>query len=940
VPATLRVRLVRERPTWRVVLRENLARYETVWRDEPVDSTEVQVAPGRPARFARSLGFGRYRLEVTDPTGLAITSVRFRSGWAASESPDVPDKVDVAADRRAYAPGETARIRVTPPFGGRAAVAVLTDRLVSLREIDLPQAGAEVEIPVDPAWGPGAYVAVSVYRPGEARQGPQRGLGLVWVANDPAPRTLAVAIETPERIRPRQRIEVPVRIGGAGGQAMLTLAAVDEGILRLTSFATPDPAGHYLGRRRLGVDIRDDYGRLIAPAEGEATALRQGGDEGDDIGALQIPQRTVALFSGPVRVGPDGLARVPLDIPDFAGELRLMAVAWEGTRIGAAARPMTVRDEVIAEALLPRFLAPGDEARLSVLLHNLELPQGEIVATLAVSGAIALAGPDRLGVPLATGARALPSTTIRAGAAAGEGVIRLTATGPNGFRVERETRITVRSSRPRTTEIATAELPPGRELPLQPPIERFVPGTWRASASFGGPVRFDVPAMLRAVESFPLYCLEQSASRALALSSHVTDGMGGPDRAERLQHAVLTVLDRQRFDGSFGLWSAQGAPEAWLTSFAMEALLRARAAGAAVPEAPLNAALQWIEEQLDYSEGTEPNDRAAQAYRLYALSLADRHRLGAARRLLEEVNDLPTPLAKAQLGAAFARAGDTVRAEQAFTAALVAPARRFWAFDYGSAARDALAVAVLLKESGLLQGRLAALLPQLPAAQFTPATTSTQEQGWAVLAAGVLGRDGRPARIALGGQALAAQPLVTVPLTGPSTARNLGDQPVWQTVSISGVPAQALPAGRQGMRIVRRFFTLEGQPLNLDTLRQNTVFVLQVEARAESGEAHQALLQQGLPAGWEIVGRLGPGEVPGMPFLGRLTEAAAQPALDDRFAAAVDLTAEQQAAVLAVRVRAVTPGRFELPGAEVADMYRPGFYARQATGRITVLPAE
>jgi uncharacterized protein YfaS (alpha-2-macroglobulin family) len=192
----------------------------------------------------------------------------------------------------------------------------------------------------------------------------------------------------------------------------------------------------------------------------------------------------------------------------------------------------------------------------------------------------------------------------------------------------------------------------------------------------------------------------------------------------------------------------------------------------------------------------------------------------------------------------------------------------------------------------------------------------------------------------VGGQALAAQPLVTVPLTGPSTARNLGDQPVWQTVSISGVPAQALPAGRQGMRIVRRFFTLEGQPLNLDTLRQNTVFVLQVEARAESGEAHQALLQQGLPAGWEIVGRLGPGEVPGMPFLGRLTEAAAQPALDDRFAAAVDLTAEQQAAVLAVRVRAVTPGRFELPGAEVADMYRPGFYARQATGRITVLPAE
>ncbi|MBY0331286.1 MAG: alpha-2-macroglobulin family protein, partial [Acetobacteraceae bacterium] len=406
----LRLRLLRERPDWRIVTRGSVARYETVWRDEAVDSAEIAVAAGTPARFARRLPFGRYRLEVADPGSLAVTSVRFRSGWAGGESAEVPDKVDVAADRRAYAPGETARLRITPPFSGPAAVAVLTDRLVSLREVDVVEGGTEIDIPVDAAWGPGAYVAVSVYRPGEARNGtPGRALGLVWLQIDPASRRIEVSIGGPERITPRRRIELPVRLANAGATPILTLAAVDEGILRLTRFATPDPVAHFMGKRRLGVDIRDDYGRLIPPAEGELAVLRQGGDD-FSVGVVDIPQRTVALFSGPVRVAPDGTATVTLDIPDFAGELRLMAVAWDGEgRTGAASRPLTVRDPVIAEALLPRFLAPGDEARLPVLLHNLDLPAGEVTATLTAEGAIALAGPARLAATLAVGARALPT---------------------------------------------------------------------------------------------------------------------------------------------------------------------------------------------------------------------------------------------------------------------------------------------------------------------------------------------------------------------------------------------------------------------------------------------------------------------------------------------------------------------------------------------------
>lgn len=931
----LQARLLRERPTWRIVTRGGLARYETVWQDEPVDSATLTTAPEQPGRFARSLPFGRYRLEVTQPGGLAIAAVRFRSGWTGSDSPEVPDKVDVSADRAAYPDGATARIHIQSPFAGQASLAVLTNRLISLRNIPVREGANEVELPVDAAWGPGAYAAVTVFRPGAAADGqPRRALGLAWVALDPAPRRLGVAIEAPEKLRPRQRAEIPLRITGAEGMAHLTLAAVDEGVLRLTQFQSPDPAAHFLGRRRLGTDLRDDYGRLIPPPEGELAALRQGGDGDAAASGITPPQRVVALFSGVVAVGADGVARVPLDLPEFNGEIRLMAVAWAGRRVGSASRPLLVRDPVVAEALLPRFLAPGDTARMPLLLHNLELPRGVVTAEIAVEGPLALEGEARLSATLGTGERADPATLLRA-TGAGEGVVRLSVTGPEGYRATQESRITLRSSRPRVTEVAITELAPRAEARLAPDLSRYVPGTAVARASWGQPVRYDAEALMRAALDFPLWCTEQSATKALALAAWPA----AEGREAKLAAAVAALLDKQRWDGGFGLWSAQGGLDPWVTAYATEALLRARAAGATVAEGALEAALNHLQQAAEESP-TSPEEYADQAYRLHVLALAGRARPGATRRLAQMVERLPTPLSMAQLGAALARMGDVARAEAAFDAALESGVRRRWAHDFGTPLRDLLAVALLMRESGLRAEQMAPLLARLPAGpELSPGSTSTQEQAWAVLLAASLGRDGRPARIAIDGQERAGEPVLslTVP-EGGLTARNVADRPVVQSVSVTGLPAQPLPAARLGMRVSRRFLTLEGTDVNLDMLRQGDRFILLLEARSETGEAHRSLLQQGLPAGWEVETQLPSGTVSGMPFLGTLTAPDSVAALDDRVAVAMTLTPGAPLARVAVVVRAVTAGSFELPGAQLEDMYRPGVFARQNSGRLTIAP--
>jgi len=588
---------------------------------------------------------------------------------------------------------------------------------------------------------------------------------------------------------------------------------------------------------------------------------------------------------------------------------------------------------------LPRFLAPGDEARLAVLLQNLDLPAGEAVAAISVEGPLAIIGDARLAATLAPGAPQVLRTTVLRATGAGRGVIRLDVTGPGGFQVQREAALLVRPARAPLSVATGMELAGGAEAQMVPALDRMIPGTGTAQAVFGGPVRYDAAALVRALDAYPLSCLEQASSRGLPLALLPDGAVAGDGRAARLQAAVSSVLDRQRYDGGFGLWTAHDEAEGWLSAYATEFLWRARTGGAAVPEAAMADAVKFLAGGVENTADT-PDAMATQAYRLYVLALAGQPRAGANRILAEKLVALPTPLARAQLGAALALSNDGPRAEAAFAAALAAPARRDWDLDRGSALRDQAAMAVLLKESGLLADRLAPLLAAMPGADVKAETLSTQEQAWAAAAAAVLGRDGRPVRVTLDGRAQPALAAVSVALQGPATARNLDTRPVWQTVSATGVPVDAPEASRAGMRVSRRFFALNGDALDLGALRQNTGFVLLMEGRADDGQGHRAMLLQGLPAGWEMAGRLPAGKVAGMAWLGELSETEAQPAADDRFAATMMLTNAAPGFRIAVRLRAVTPGSFEMPGATLADMYRPGVFARQASARIVIQPAE
>src|SRR5262249_52111768 len=259
--------------------------------------------------------------------------------------------------------------------------------------------------------------------------------------------------------------------------------------------------------------------------------------------------RTVALFSGFVQVAADGTARVPLEVPDFVGQLRLMAVAFDGAQLGSAEAHMIVRDPVVADGVFPRFLAPGDRSQMTLLLHNVEGQPGPYRVRVTASGAVRVAGTGFLReVPLQANERQIVPVPFE-GASVGIGLVTLAVNGPNNFAIERQWQIQVRPPQIPVTEESIATLKPGETLsPGHGLLDDYLVGTGEVAVTVSNVRGFDVPGLLRALDRYPFGCIEQTTSRAFPLLVYDDLRLLGRDAADtgirdRVQNAIYRILD-------------------------------------------------------------------------------------------------------------------------------------------------------------------------------------------------------------------------------------------------------------------------------------------------------------------------------------------------------------------------------------------------------------
>ena len=299
--------LVRLDTSWQWYSRGGSWAYESQTLKRKIADGVVHASARIPAELAFvDLRYGRYRLEVSWPeAGRLATSYVFNSGWyAGDETADSPEILDTGLDKATYQPGDTAKLRIASKKGGRALVSVLGSSLLDMQEVEIPKGGGEVDIKVGSDWGPGAYATVLLYRPMDekAKRMPSRALGVNWIGIDQSPRMLGVSLGTGEKIRSGATLSVPITLSGltAGEEARVAVAAVDVGILNLTRYKSPAPERHFYAQRKLGVEIRDFYGRLIDGMRAERGSVRSGGDAMASAGLQGSPpvEETVAFHSG------------------------------------------------------------------------------------------------------------------------------------------------------------------------------------------------------------------------------------------------------------------------------------------------------------------------------------------------------------------------------------------------------------------------------------------------------------------------------------------------------------------------------------------------------------------------------------------------------------------------------------------------------------------
>ncbi len=932
----------------------------------------LQLDGKGPTPLTLQLAAGWYRLEVENSQGHQ-SSLRVEIGsyaWGGGGEQARPDKIAITLDKRAYQAGDKAKVTLVAPRPGKGLLLVEDgDGLRWWQRIELKGAGGdakdargEFEIPVSPEWQRhdlhiSAQIAApdSASKPVSSQQGQSlRSVGLVPLTLDREARRLPLTLSAPDKAVPLTRLEVTAT-STPNSRGRVVLAAVDRGVLNISDYQPLDPFEIFFGRKRFAQDLFDNYGQVIPPQDDKLARLNYGGDRAPlkKGGALESRVEIAALWSGEVSFDEQGKAVIPLDLPNFNGELALMALAWNEQQVGEAERAVKVVAPLVAEIGWPRFGARGDETRALVQLRNMSGEDQTLSLAWTLSGGLQAGGELPETLSLKNGEEQWLTLPLTVTGASGVASLQLAASGKD-FAISRDWTLPLRSPWPAETRQRYQMLAPGQEMAFAP---AELTGLDRANLqgllSLSGTPPWDPAAQWQALADYPYACLEQTLSRAWPYLLTTADeraawrkpAQGNKPASEAdVQRALLQRLQRLQLpSGGFGLWDGRSDEEQWLTAYAADYLLARKEAGDAVPEAMLNQALNRLQSYLTdsqygerWSSAPEHSRLAYQAYSAYVLARVGKAPLATLRLIWEQQADhARSGLPLLHLSLALSAMGDEQNAAKALSQALATERGDDYLGDYGSPLRDQALELSLLRQHKLAAERWPALSAKVADTLAHRQWLSTQER----LALLRLARFDQAvdwqARVtsSLGSGSLsgsAPQQQGAPEALAANTVTNEGKGSLYVQRTLIGYPEQAPARVSKGMSVTRSWFNSDGQPFDPAKVKVGDLVVVRLNVSSESA-VPDALLVEMVPAGFEL-------ENPALGNSIKLEELSIEgkPAWqiewndylkhqefrDDRYTAALDLS-EGSNQQLVYLMRAVTPGRYQVPPTQVEDMYRP-----------------
>lgn len=849
---------------------DDLRRYVQSTSAKVVASGILETADGRaqvPFRVNYP-GWGKYLIFVRDTqSGHATGGVVFIDwpdwrGHAGKEDAKASSMLSFALDKRSYEVGETATVYLPKSEGGRVLLSIENASKVVSRRWVATSANRETtcKIPVTREMTPNFYVHATLLQPhAKSNDLPIRLYGVEGAAVIDRSSILHPEIEVADEVRPQQEFSIKVRERDRKPMTY-TLAIVDEGLLDITAFKTPQPWRAMNRREALGVKTWDLYDDVIGAYVGKFTRiLSVGGDEALRRAAGKEKRfNPVVKFLGPFTLR-SGQATHKITLPMYVGSVRVMVVAAHEATYGHADRTVTVRSPLMVLPTLPRMLSCGDRVRLPVNVFCMDDSVKNATVKVSVEGPVSVAGGASKRLAFAAPSEQLTTfdlvcDSVRSGQA------KITVSADGGGHTASETiYIDVRNPLPPVITTYAKTLHPGEEHDFA--WTPFSNGTTQLEVA--AMPKIDFSGAFSFVESYGHYCTEQLSARAMYML-YARRFLSATEQArarETLPKILKAILSRQTASGGFAYWSGWGVNE-WATSMAGEVMVESRRQGFAVADQYIQ---RWKEYQQRmaraYRHKHEHGEDLVQAYRLYTLVKSGDEPTAAMNRLRE--SRVLSRQALLRLAAAYAEAGKAEVAWQLVDRTVdCAQTTGAW-FTFPSRLRDK----AMELETWLLaeQNDRALRLAREVAAEFSASNCTTQEVAFVSAAmnrlAGIYGEAAtevviRPKE----GKAVSLREIKGIytlaadPNSGAVHAENRGNRNVYLSLTTRRQPqaTEQLPAVVNGIAFDIRYTDADGREINPERLVQGDEFYAEITVRKAAKETQSLALTCAIPSGWEI----------------------------------------------------------------------------------------
>lgn len=931
----------------------NLANYISDSYNKPVSGFKVTTNSAGKASF--NLAFkkdqwGTYFISVKDPKSKHATGIMSYFDWPDNQGRRNADGSESAnmlsfkTDKDNYAPGETMVLTFPSSEGSRAIISIENGtKVLSVTEHTCKDKETTVKLDITPQMQPNAYVYVTLLQPHGITKNdlPIRMYGVVPFTVTSPESHLTPVITAPLEIKPGNAYEIAVSEKD-GREMAYTLAIVDEGLLDLTHFKTPDPWKAFNAREALGVRTWDLYNYVVGAYGGRIEQLFSiGGDDALNKGPKAIVNRfkPVVVFDGPFLLKKGQKQHHKYTMPEYNGRVKVMVVAGNGTAYGNADKTVMVRKPVMLLGTLPRVIGVGEEMVIPATVFATEPNVGDVKVTIQCSATMEIVGNATQELNFTQTGDKQVLFRIRVKKKPGVGNVTITATSKNDKSVY-ETDIEIRSVRQLQTKVIPVTLEAGKswkETVKLPGAD----GTNKAVLEMADIEPLNLSARLSYLMSYPHGCLEQLVSNAF-LQVYLNEFAALTTEQQReTEQAVKETIGRlrsyQTAEGAFSYWPGGTSTNAWGTIYTAQFLYAAEAHGYLVPEAMKQNLLTNLRQVARNWQPvtTSPyanSEELTQAYRLYVLTQAQVPEVGAMNRL-KEIKTL-APVTRWMLASAYAGIGrkDVATALTEKTEAITTVNPEYDS-TFGSDLRNK---AIRLETLCLLNkpGEAAELARELSAAFASSEWMSTQTTAFGLVALSqylnlyktaasmdfTYTCNGKTEKVSTGKNiwttTLAEKASASVALE----LKNTGKSTLFARIITEGIPDQGEEkAYANGISLGVSYVTQNGQPVDIASLQQGITFTAVVTVKNPTAIGYNNLvLSQIFPAGWEILNTrfLNESATDTVP-----SGVNYQDIRDDRVYSYIDHLPAGRQVTIKVNLCTVYPGCFYLPPVTCEAMY-------------------